>query len=84
MIWSKECINFSNDDLAELNRWAELHAKNGCEIMKLVLADKVPTTYISRVSDKIVVSRGISCPCGATYFCGEMESQDLWAEEDLF
>ena len=39
MIWSKECINFDNDDLEEVNQWAELHAKDGCEIMKLILAD---------------------------------------------
>lgn len=82
MIWSREDINFNEDDLAELNRWAELHGKRyDCEIMKLALEDKIPLTYIVEVDAGIIIRHGISCQCGEKYFVGDLEPIDLWGEE---
>lgn len=84
MIWSREDINFNEDDLAELNRWAELHGERyGCEIMKLILNNKVPLTYIIEVDADVIIRHGISCPCGEKYFIGDLEPKDLWGEEPI-
>lgn len=81
MLWSKEDINFDNDDLAELNQWAQLHAKH-CKIMELALNDELPLFYTVKVECSLIISHGISCQCGETYNVGDLEPYDLWPEKE--
>ena len=73
LLWDKADARFSNQELAQLNEWAENHAKE-CQSMQFILEGAAFVTYEIRYCAAAAMFRtGIRCLCGKKYFTDENE-----------
>lgn len=70
LLWSKEDVNFNNDDLGELNCWAEQHAAVCLHMKKIIEGEQVMTYIMEYCPAKGIYDHGCACRCGASYFVG--------------
>lgn len=71
LLWDKADVRISNDELAQLNWWAERHAKD-CFYMQAILDGNAFITYqIRYCKEAKMLRKGIRCICGKTYYTDE-------------
>lgn len=73
LLWDKADVRITNDELWEINSWAQQHARN-CPDMKLIVEGHGTMTYIVEyLEDYNDFSIGGYCNCGCRYYVGEGE-----------
>lgn len=83
LIWDKADARISNDELAELNYWAQGHQYR-CKKMRDILTGNGKVQYFIEASSntsKTVILTGIQCECGERYYISR-ESDKKYPYED--
>lgn len=74
LLWDKADARISNDDLAEINEWAQKHAEV-CQWMDLIVQGHGVMHYCVEYNSEFgEIDVGAYCTCGKRYYagCGEM------------
>ena len=77
LLWDKSDARIDNDDLREINEWAEKHAKE-CELMNLIILGRGVMQYaVEYCSEFNEIDKVGYCPCGCRYYVGKGEEPPI-------